>query len=138
MIYNAKLNDVNSELGIIGNLSAQYNTLGDSRTKILTRIKNKTERNIGLLGNVLSEINLIGNLESNEKNVLCDFYHTYMVWNGETKQNWMRRMLFNTDTLVPQVENLMTDGNISAMEGNCVTMLICDANQLKTPSMTIL
>ncbi len=122
------------ELNVLGNLSEEYNAVSNKMVQYHTTKINCLNTSISRLSNILNEINVVQNLPSDSKNVLYEFYETY-VKNNETcigidteknrKIHYMRQMVCNTNEMIPHVSNLMSNMNMTTEECCCVASLIC-------------
>ena len=129
-VTDADVGNITSELNIIANLDAQYTALSNSRSTFLTTKKTCLETTSSRLGNIVNEIVTLESLSNDDKNVLSDFYQTYIVPVAETKKDYMRRMMFNSGNIVADATTLLNDGNITSEAGNCVAVLICNKNKI--------
>lgn len=124
-MYNDNLENINEELSILGNLSNTYQSMSVNRSTLLQNRKICYENTLSKLSNILSEIIVVESLPSDSKNVLYDFYSTHIKPKKlEPKPYYMMRMMYNTGNLVTHTEHLLTDGNISSSEANCIVGLI--------------
>lgn len=141
--YNGKilelqeeLDNSNATINLLGNLDAQYQHLTVQESQYYTNLKTKLNKDISNFGNVVGEIQNVITLPSHTKNVIYDFYTTYLNNGINGKIVWMRSMPFNIGNgLEDDVGNLMADGNITSEEANLVVELICGQYPPKRQTM---
>lgn len=129
--YENEKNKSIEELNVLGNISG---VLTDATIQYHTTKVNCRNVSISRLGNLLNEITIVQDLPSDSKNILYDFYQTY-VKNNENcvginseknrKIHFMRQMVCNTNELIPHVSNLMSNVSMTSVECNCAASIIC-------------
>ena len=131
---NARIVDLQSEksnsisqLNILGNISTQFSSLTEEIIEYHNKILLHIDTPINRLGNVLNEIIIVESLPSETKNVLYNFYETHIKYPKEEfnyKVHWMKQMVYHTNDLVPCINDLINEGNITMDQCNCVAELI--------------
>lgn len=116
---------VTKELSMLGNAQPQYQTVSAPIISWLTTKEKCLEMNINRVGNVIGEITKIESLPVEHKKTLYRFFKTYLTPEKKWRSHFMREMVCHTDDMIPEINNLMTDGNISADEAQCIARCIC-------------
>ena len=128
--YQSDIGNVQSELAMLGNLAPEFLSLAESRVTYLETRLDCRNMSISRLGNVISEVEDVENLDLTSKDTLYTFYANCLYPNRlEPKGEWMRRMVYNhREGLVQDCANLIAcvEANVvSVDEEICVSGLIC-------------
>ena len=121
-------NETSNCLAIIANLTAQYDDISSDENTYLTNKHVILTKNIGRLGNIINKVITVQNLPSESKNVIYDFYTTYVSHKPnviDKKVYFMRQIVSHTDVMLPHMGNIINDGNIDSSTGNYLSDLLC-------------
>jgi hypothetical protein len=125
--YNLEINESNAQLSQLQNLPSQYASLMGERIDYYTRNISYLSTSISRLTNVINEINKVQNISNENKQLLYQFYTTFVNTNNSvTKRvHWMRQMIYHTDQMLTHIANVICEETTE----NCaiiVSQMICD------------
>ena len=125
-LQSEKSNSI-SKVNMLGNISSQFSSLTGEIIDYHNKILEYIDTPINKLGNVLNEIIVVESLPSETKNVLYDFYDTHVknpLEEFNYKVHWMKQMVYNTQEIVPYINSLLNEENMTLEQCNCVSELI--------------
>ena len=120
---------INTNLTIAANIGNTYADVKQSFIDTMTLRKNVWENKANAYVIIQDELTLVGNLASDDKNVLYDFYTTHYT-NYSHKKDFMARLMFNTTGMISDAGNIMINYPPSAETANLVTELVAESHQI--------
>ena len=87
--YNSNNLNVDVELDALGNVTNDLLYVTEQQSATLNAQKTRNDSGITFLTGVITNITNVGNIASDDKNVIYDFYSTYV---SEPKKDFMSRL----------------------------------------------
>lgn len=126
---STEISTLANNLAIAANISNTYVDVKQSYIDTMTLRKNVWENKANAYVIIQDELTLVGNLASDDKNVLYDFYTTHYT-NYSTKRDFMARLMFNTTGMISAAGNIMINDPPSAETANLVTELVAESHHI--------
>lgn len=114
----------NSSLSVLTSLDSKYQKLASSDIEYYTYMTTKLNKDITDYTGVRNEVISVQSLLPDTKNVIYEFYTTYIDDNDNNRDTWMKRLLFNIPDISSDMGNLISDTHIGVSDANCVVDLI--------------
>jgi hypothetical protein len=102
---NAIISGVDTQISHLANVDAMFTTMANSESTVLNSKKAKYVDLRDTYQDVISEINGVINLSSQDKQILYNFYAN-IDGNTEPLIKWMNRMPYNTNGLIQHAGNI--------------------------------
>lgn len=118
---NVEISTITTKLADLANVDSAFDYLVNPEITTLNNTKNIYDNVVTNLQSLKGEIQIVTDLSSADK---ANLYSFYIASVGESKKQWMARLVYNTTGLVENVGNVLV-GNLSTIESNLMAQLVC-------------